>query len=185
MALIALVQRAPLRRPQREGARWSPWASSAPSLFYGDGMITPAISVLSAVEGLKVVAPALESLVVPIALVVLTVLFAIQRFGTEAVGTPVRAGDGAVVHRPRRRRPRPGHPAPGDPAGALAASTDRVLPQRRRDRVPRARRGGARGHRRRGAVRRHGPLRLARDPPRLVLLSSSPLSPSTTSAKAR
>jgi KUP system potassium uptake protein len=49
-------------------------------------MITPAISVLSAVEGLKVVSPSLESLVVPITLVVLTVLFAIQRYGTGAVG---------------------------------------------------------------------------------------------------
>jgi KUP system potassium uptake protein len=56
------------------------------ALFYGDGMITPAISVLSAVEGLKVATPALESWVVPIALVVLAALFAIQRFGTKAVG---------------------------------------------------------------------------------------------------
>ena len=49
-------------------------------------MITPAISVLSAVEGIEVVAPSLDSLVVPIALVILTVLFAAQRFGTGAVG---------------------------------------------------------------------------------------------------
>jgi KUP system potassium uptake protein len=49
-------------------------------------MITPAISVLSAVEGLEVAAPHLDPLVVPIALAVLTVLFAIQRTGTEAVG---------------------------------------------------------------------------------------------------
>jgi KUP system potassium uptake protein len=49
-------------------------------------MITPAISVLSAVEGLKVAAPSLESLVVPITLVIITVLFSIQRFGTGAVG---------------------------------------------------------------------------------------------------
>jgi len=56
------------------------------ALFYGDGMITPAISVLSAVEGLEVASPGLESLVVPIALAVLTTLFAIQRFGTKAVG---------------------------------------------------------------------------------------------------
>ena len=49
-------------------------------------MITPAISVLSAVEGLEVAAPSLEHLVVPITLVILTVLFAIQRFGTGAVG---------------------------------------------------------------------------------------------------
>ena len=56
------------------------------SLFYGDGMITPAISVLSAVEGIEVVEPSLDSLVVPVALVILTVLFAVQRFGTGAVG---------------------------------------------------------------------------------------------------
>src|SRR6202007_2091643 len=56
------------------------------SLFYGDGMITPAISVLSAVEGLKVVSPSLESVVTEITLVIITVLFAIQRFGTGAVG---------------------------------------------------------------------------------------------------
>lgn len=49
-------------------------------------MITPAISVLSAVEGLQVAAPSLDSLVLPIALAVLTVLFSIQRFGTKAVG---------------------------------------------------------------------------------------------------
>jgi len=46
----------------------------------------PAISVLSAVEGLDVVSPWLESLVLPIALAILTVLFVIQRFGTGAVG---------------------------------------------------------------------------------------------------
>jgi KUP system potassium uptake protein len=50
-------------------------------------MITPAISVLSAVEGLKVAAPGLASLVVPISVVVLTGLFAIQRFGTRLVGS--------------------------------------------------------------------------------------------------
>lgn len=59
---------------------------SRPSLFYGDGTITPAISVLSAVEGLKVAEPSLESFVVPIALVVLSLLFALQRYGTGAVG---------------------------------------------------------------------------------------------------
>jgi KUP system potassium uptake protein len=56
------------------------------ALFYGDGMITPAISVLSAVEGLDVAAPGLDAMVLPITLGVLTVLFAIQRFGTGAVG---------------------------------------------------------------------------------------------------
>src|SRR3954470_3336384 len=85
MALIALVQGVTLR------GRWTKMALVAlgifgASLFYGDGMITPAISVLSAVEGLKVAAPSLESLVVPITLVIITVLFGIQRFGTGAVG---------------------------------------------------------------------------------------------------
>ncbi len=56
------------------------------SLFFGDGMITPAISVLSAVEGLKVVDPGLAHLVVPISLGILAALFAIQRRGTGAVG---------------------------------------------------------------------------------------------------
>jgi KUP system potassium uptake protein len=56
------------------------------ALFYGDGMITPAISVLSAVEGLEVAAPDVKSLVVPITLVIVTVLFAVQRFGTGVVG---------------------------------------------------------------------------------------------------
>ena len=56
------------------------------SLFYGDSLITPAISVLSAVEGLKVAAPSLGQYVVPAAAVILTCLFAAQRFGTGKVG---------------------------------------------------------------------------------------------------
>jgi KUP system potassium uptake protein len=55
------------------------------SLFYGDGMITPAISVLSAVEGLEVATPSLHSLVVPVAVAVLVAVFGIQRFGTGAL----------------------------------------------------------------------------------------------------
>jgi KUP system potassium uptake protein len=56
------------------------------SLFYGDGAITPAISVLSAVEGVKVAVPSLSSLVLPITVAVLSMLFAIQRYGTKLVG---------------------------------------------------------------------------------------------------
>lgn len=56
------------------------------ALFYGDGMITPAISVLSAVEGLKVVAPKLEHYVLPITIAVLSVMFIVQAKGTGAVG---------------------------------------------------------------------------------------------------
>jgi len=56
------------------------------ALFYGDGMITPAVSVLSAVEGIEVAAPALTSWVIPIAVGVLILLFAAQKHGTGKIG---------------------------------------------------------------------------------------------------
>ncbi len=56
------------------------------AIFYGDGVITPAISVLSAVEGLEVAEPGLHAFVLPITLLVLTGLFAVQRFGTGGIG---------------------------------------------------------------------------------------------------
>jgi KUP system potassium uptake protein len=56
------------------------------ALLYGDGVITPAISVLSAVEGLKVVQPGLSSYVLPIAVAILVGLFAVQKRGTHSVG---------------------------------------------------------------------------------------------------
>lgn len=85
MALIALVQRADLRS---RGAHLTLVLLGVfgASLFYGDGMITPAISVLSAVEGLEVVDASLKSFVLPITVGVLTALFALQRFGTGRVG---------------------------------------------------------------------------------------------------
>ncbi len=58
----------------------------ATALFYGDSMITPAVSVLSAVEGLAVAAPAFGELVLPISIAILIGLFSIQRSGTEKVG---------------------------------------------------------------------------------------------------
>ena len=58
----------------------------AAALFYGDSMITPAISVLSAVEGLEVVTPQLESYVIPLTVVIITGLFALQNHGTATVG---------------------------------------------------------------------------------------------------
>ena len=56
------------------------------AIFFGDGVITPAISVLSAIEGLEVAAPALDTYVIPLTLVVLTALFMVQRRGTASVG---------------------------------------------------------------------------------------------------
>jgi KUP system potassium uptake protein len=55
-------------------------------LFYGDGVITPAISVLSAVEGLEVISPAFKKFVIPITLVILFGLFAVQKRGTAGIG---------------------------------------------------------------------------------------------------
>jgi KUP system potassium uptake protein len=85
LALTALV----LRRTNRVRKRWF-WIMAAglvgAALFYGDGVITPAISVLSAVEGLKVATPLFEPYVVPISVVLLTGLFLVQRRGTAAVG---------------------------------------------------------------------------------------------------
>ena len=85
MALIALIQRTNLSSRGAQLALVLLGVFGA-SLFYGDGMITPAISVLSAVEGLEVVNESLKEVVVPITLVVLAVLFFAQRFGTGTVG---------------------------------------------------------------------------------------------------
>jgi KUP system potassium uptake protein len=74
----------------REGssARWIVTLAGAlgAALFFGDSMITPAISVLSAVEGLKVLSPDLERFVIPIALTLISALFAVERFGTGKIG---------------------------------------------------------------------------------------------------
>jgi KUP system potassium uptake protein len=112
MALAALVRRV-LGTPT---GRWSTLALTlgvlGASLFYGDSVITPAISVLSAIEGLEVVSPSLADAVVPLAAAVLALLFAAQRWGTHRVGRlfgPVMvlwfaviglAGLREVVHRP-------------------------------------------------------------------------------------
>ena len=73
--------------PARDG---TPGSSSVlgmigAALFYGDAIITPAISVLSAVEGLKLVTPAFEPFVLPMSLAILVALFAVQSRGTAAV----------------------------------------------------------------------------------------------------
>ena len=82
MALTALIQ----RRKVARAAVLVTLGLVGAGLFFGDGMITPAISVTSAVEGLKVATPSLSHLVVPIALVILVGLFAVQRFGTGGIG---------------------------------------------------------------------------------------------------
>ncbi len=85
MALIALVQGVVLRSARAKVVLIALGVFGA-ALFYGDGMITPAISVLSAVEGLELVAPGFKPFVIPITLAILATLFFIQRFGTGVVG---------------------------------------------------------------------------------------------------
>ena len=84
LALLALVSNRTKTR------RWSAGIIMlgvfATALFYGDSMITPAVSVLSAVEGLAVAAPAFKGAVIPIAVAILVLLFAIQSKGTAKVG---------------------------------------------------------------------------------------------------
>ena len=80
LASVAVRDRPPLRR------RLLLVGIFGTAIFFGDGVITPAVSVLSAVEGLEVAAPALHRFIVPVTLVVLTGLFAAQRFGTALVG---------------------------------------------------------------------------------------------------
>lgn len=84
LALTALLRRT------MKGAR-ATWVITllgiiGAGLFYGDSVITPAISVMSAVEGIEVVDPRAAHLVLPVSVVILTALFAIQRFGTALVG---------------------------------------------------------------------------------------------------
>jgi KUP system potassium uptake protein len=85
LALMAVVQRSlPIASPLTYGIGILGIFGTA--LFFGDSVITPAVSVLSAVEGLKVAAPGLSHYIVPIAIGVLLVLFWFQRHGTERVG---------------------------------------------------------------------------------------------------
>jgi KUP system potassium uptake protein len=83
MALVALIERV-VKSRRRTGLVIVGVLGA--SLFYGDGMLTPAISVVSAVSGLQVASPALAAQIVPLSLAVLVGLFALQRFGTGAVG---------------------------------------------------------------------------------------------------
>ncbi len=85
MALTALAAHAGGKNQKRRTVLLLTGVFGA-ALFYGDSVITPAISVLSAVEGLEVVTPLLKPYVLPISITVLIGLFAMQRFGTALVG---------------------------------------------------------------------------------------------------
>jgi len=86
MALIALIRRRRIPGGRRTKVVLAALGVFGASLFFGDSVITPAISVLSAIEGVKVAAPAVADLVVPITVVIIVGLFLVQRRGTGAVG---------------------------------------------------------------------------------------------------
>ena len=169
MALTALVQRATAGVAVR-GAWLVALGVFGAALFYGDSVITPAISVLSAVEGLKVAAPA----------AVASRRAARARDPDRPVRRPalghrrrrarVRAGDGRVVRRHRGDR----RPARWPRTPTILRGLAPTLRRRVRRRPPgcRVRRDGRRhagDHGRGGALRRHGPLRPSADPPGVVL----------------
>ena len=139
------------------------------ALIYGDGAITPAISVLSALEGLEIAAPSFSPYVVPAAVVILVLLFAVQPLGTSRIGAafgPIMAlwfvSIGALGVWGIARDPRG---AARDQSALWLASACR----QRAARLCRAGRDLPLRHRRRGALCRHGAFRQGPDPPRLVV----------------
>ena len=100
MALITLIRRRGVPGSRRAKIALAALGIFGAALFFGDSMITPAISVLSAIEGVKVVKPSLSDLVVPITAAIIVVLFLLQHLGTGAVGRlfgPVMAVWFAVI----------------------------------------------------------------------------------------
>jgi KUP system potassium uptake protein len=86
MALITLIRRRSMPSGRRAAVALALLGVFGASLFFGDSMITPAISVLSAIEGVQVAAPSVGALVLPLTAGVLIGLFVLQRLGTGAVG---------------------------------------------------------------------------------------------------
>ncbi|MGH7238076.1 MAG: KUP/HAK/KT family potassium transporter, partial [Candidatus Saccharimonadales bacterium] len=84
MALTTLVKKAKINKRYSWGVMLI--GIVGVSLFYGDSAITPAISVLSSIEGLKIITPNLQAFVVPVTMIILALLFALQRFGTNVIG---------------------------------------------------------------------------------------------------
>ena len=138
------------------------------ALIYGDGAITPAISVLSALEGLNMATPALQPYVVPAAVIILLAVFAIQSRGTGVDRPLVRAGHAGVVHHDRTVGYRRHGEAPGGVCGAQPDLRHIVSDLRRCHRLSGA--GGSVPVRHGGgsALCRYGAFRCRPDQARLV-----------------
>ena len=139
------------------------------ALFYGDSVITPAISVLGAVEGLEVATPALKTWVVPISVGILIGLFVVQRHGTRPRRQRCSARSSllwfAVLAATGDRGRSSQEPA--ILRRSIRATRSSFLRERGWHCLRGGRRDRPRPHRCRGALRRHGPLRQAADPARL------------------
>ena len=154
LALMALAQRVAVNTSMRNTLAMVGIVGAC--LFFGDGIITPAISVLSAVEGLEVAAPTLQEYVLPISIGVIIALFAMQYRGTHSVGRvfgPVMAVWFVVLALLGHWSDRP---PSGCVAGDLALARDQAVPGLQIPGVRRARRGRAVRDRGRSAVCRHG-----------------------------
>ena len=139
------------------------------AMFYGSSLITPALSVLSAVEGLKVVTPAFEPYVLPITIALLVAVFAVQSRGTGKVA--VLFGPITILWFMAMAVTGALHIA--DDPGVLAAINpylcDHLRRKPRHDRPDHARRGVSGRHRQRGALCRPRAFRQEADPDGLVL----------------
>ena len=156
LALLALAQEA--ARGERSGTLLVLLALGGAALFFGDSMITPAISVLSAVEGIGIATPALHHFILPLTVAVLLALFLFQKGGTERVGRlfgPVMVlwfaviaiiGGFQITSAPRCA------------CGIEPRARSRHLCRCSGRRLRRAWGCRARHHRRRGALRRYGPF---------------------------
>ena len=164
LALMALAQRA----VGRNSVAIVLCGIISAALFYGDAVITPALSVLSAIEGLKVVAPSFEHFVMPLTIVILVGLFAVQSHGTARVAALVRTDHRDLVHRDRGFRRLSYLRQPGSSAGLQSRPCGELPVLARRHRPDHARRGVPGGHRRGSALRRPRPFRAKADPDRLV-----------------
>ena len=174
LALLALVteQRSHPKKGETGHRRWITLVGLAlfgAALLWADGMITPVISVLGALEGLDVATPIFRPWIVPLALAILVSLFLVQKRGTAGIGAVfgplmlVWFASIAALGIPAIAR----HPevlAAVNPMHAPA-----LLSRQRSARLPDSRLGGALRHRQRSALRRHGALRTPADPRRLVL----------------
>ena len=160
-ALLAMISR------RIEGGKWTAGLVTlgvlATALFYGDAIITPAISVLSAVEGLSVAEPRLAGLILPISIGILVGLFLIQARGTAKVGAAVRADRPRLFRHARRARRHQYRGASRNLRRAEPLLGGQLLRDRSGQGVPRAGLGRAGRDRRRNALRRHGPFRAQGD----------------------